>query len=63
MSGGGGAYGKTATPRPFPGFFFFASAASVPWSVLKEQLPPAAVSRPERQRPSERGGGISTGVA
>lgn len=47
----------------FRGSFFCAPAVSVLWSVLKEQLPPAAVSRPERKRPSERGGGISTGLA
>lgn len=29
-------------------FFFCASVASALWPVLKEQLPPAAVSRPER---------------
>ncbi|EIW9193032.1 hypothetical protein A8C22_27735 [Klebsiella pneumoniae] len=52
---GGGAYGKTAAPRPF---LFLAFTAYVS-AFLRVPVTPAAAERQERQRPSERGGVIS----
>ncbi|WP_218776315.1 hypothetical protein, partial [Klebsiella pneumoniae] len=52
---GGGAYGKTAAPRPFPALFVMPHA----FALIRVQLTPAAAERQERQRPSERGGVIS----
>ncbi|MBO0311554.1 hypothetical protein, partial [Escherichia coli] len=52
---GGGAYGKTAAPRPFPAMFVIPHA----FALIRVQLTPAAAERQERKRPSERGGAIS----
>ncbi len=41
---GGGAYGKTAAPRPFPALFVMPHA----FALIRVQLTPAAAERPER---------------
>ena len=52
---GGGAYGKTAAPHPFSALLVMLYA----FAPICVQATPAAAERPERQRPSERGGVIS----
>ncbi|ECI0524990.1 hypothetical protein AF640_25190 [Salmonella enterica subsp. enterica serovar Heidelberg] len=52
---GGGAYGKTAEPHPFPVLL----AMPYAFALIRLQVTPAAAERQERKRPSERGGVIS----
>ncbi|EBJ3707559.1 hypothetical protein DS005_23960 [Salmonella enterica] len=52
---GGGAYGKTAAPHPFPVLL----AMPYAFALIRLQVTPAAAERQEWKRPSERGGVIS----
>ncbi|TNJ89000.1 hypothetical protein CI663_027155 [Klebsiella quasipneumoniae subsp. similipneumoniae] len=52
---GGGAYGKTAAPHPFPALLVMSYA----FALIRVHVTPAAAERQERKRPSERGGVIS----
>ncbi len=53
---GGGAYGKTAAPHPFSAL----PVTPYAFVLIRVQVTPAAAERQERQRPSERGGVMSS---